>query len=570
MTLLTRNARIAATRPNWRDPVRVEYEFQTEVFTSRDGTEQRWATRQQPRVSIQFTTLLDREKLARHRADMVSGLQIPLAVRAEWSRVALAAEALAGASTVDLTAAPAWALPGNMMILTSGTAEELVEIASVSGATVTLAAPLTGDFPAGARVVRAYMANLGDRADFQAESDSVWVGNMRYSAVPGLNTEPVPGVDLDRFEMREVFLTKPNWRTQPRLEFIQEQEEFDPGFGRTEITSPELSGHLRTRLGFTAVSSDRADSIIGLFMRMKGRRGSFWMPTWSRDIIPSATALAGANQFQVDGADFRTAYADNPVFQVMIAFWPDGTYQINRVASIAGTTDSEITFADNWLNAITPAAKIMWLTLSRFDGDALEVRWQTDGVAEIAFNVKTLYTSEFGLPDNPVGPYDPVLGVSDPALDFINLVRTSGAGMPQMVAWGRAPLTKQTAYEFGEVIDILDLGFTPEEIAAGAVKAGCVAVGSTTVTSTGLPAEVALGIEIRFHSTYPVAFNEIGIVAAGEPVVFSDLNPGSSFEQGLGLAKVPAGTRYVRFRPTSSIGATRTIASDRSFWVLTK
>jgi len=86
MQVLDRNALIAVTRPNWSQPVRVEYTFKTSIFTARDGTEQRSAQRRPARMATQFVSTLSRAGLIRHRGALTRNQLGPMAVPDQASR----------------------------------------------------------------------------------------------------------------------------------------------------------------------------------------------------------------------------------------------------------------------------------------------------------------------------------------------------------------------------------------------------------------------------------------------------------------------------------------------------
>jgi len=283
---------------------------------------------------------------------------------------------------------------GCQIIVTTDSTEDLFEAASVSGNVVTLTTAATRGAPQGSRVNVAHWVRPPDSQVFAAETDMLWTANLRYDVVPGSSFETFKAAEGALYEGREVFLTKPNWRETPRFTFAQERDEFDPGQGISSFLAPHKADQLQLQLTYSAFTSAQADELISFFLRQRGRRNSFWMPTWSRDILPSAAAMPAANQFQIDGGDFWQVYADSPVYRRMIAFWPDGSHQINRVTEIAGSTNSFASFADNWVNSITPGTRIMWLPLWRFESDTLDVQWLTDSKAEMQFPVRTLFASD--------------------------------------------------------------------------------------------------------------------------------------------------------------------------------
>ena len=81
--MLTRNARILPLRADWSTEVLAEYSFKTEIFTSRDGTEQRTARRQIARQATEVASTLRRDAAARIEADLAKSMVEPVFTRAE-------------------------------------------------------------------------------------------------------------------------------------------------------------------------------------------------------------------------------------------------------------------------------------------------------------------------------------------------------------------------------------------------------------------------------------------------------------------------------------------------------
>ena len=547
MRVLTRNAPILVTRPNWSRGFQVEYTFKTGIYTSREGDEQREALRQSPRVALRFSTLLSRAGLTRFSADMAARQAEPFATRAEWKRSRLAVEMLAGANTFTVSELPLWMSAGASVILTTSDSEALYEIDSVEGTTITLTSNAERTYPAGTRVHLAYWVRADADVGFTNETDMLWSGQVRYEVIPGTPLAPARKSGGRAYDRRELLLTKPNWRTAPRLKFLQERDVFDPGQGLMEVSAPHRGDNLRLQVGFTGLNAEKSDALIEFFLRQKGKRGAFWMPTWSRDIQPSETVLPAANTFQIDGPDFGEAYADHPVFRVMIAFWPDGTHQINKVVSIAGA-DSVVTFEDNWSNPVGPETRIMWLPLWRFDTDTLSVEWQTDTIAETQFALRTIYAK----------PDDQDLGEEFEAL----------RGDVEPAGYGDLAVKTYTPVEMSNVVDLLDYGFTEAEIAAGKVKAFALFTGNY---QTGTPREDATTtarLRMVFHATEPSAYDDPAVSPLpGSTVSFAASQTGDLSAQ-LAPVTVPPGARFMQFRASYAPIGSHTFTRYTSLWAV--
>ena len=387
--LLIRNDRITPARANWSRPVGVEYQFKTRVFASRDGSEQREALWQRPNIALKFTTLLSRAGISRMHLDMKPGMEVPLAVRAEWSQARLGAPASSGSSALVLDRLLPGAVAGAKVIVTTDTHEDLYTLSAVNHPVLTLLEPTERAYSDGTRVHLAFTTRAPEDVEFTAQAEAVWTGNMRFDVLQGTFQEPVTSAD-DTFEGRELLLARPNWLKAPKIAFGQRREVLDPGLGLDFTQAPETSDFMQFSAGYVGLNRTQAEALVGFFLRQRGRRNSFWMPLWTRDVVPSETALVAANEFQIDGPDFRGAYDASPMWNTLIAIWADGSHQINRITQLSGASDTTVECADDWDEPIVPETRVYWLPRWRFDTDKLDVRWRTDTVAETQLAFRTL------------------------------------------------------------------------------------------------------------------------------------------------------------------------------------
>lgn len=389
--VLDRVGRVAVTKPNWERAVTVDYEFKTEIHSHYDGTEEREALRETARVGLQFNTVLTRPGVERHMADLADDQTGLFVVPTPWRNASLASEAASGQAFVELASVPFWCVAGATVVLSDGVTEEAATVDSVSGSNVVLSDNLSTTFSAGAKLYHAYSARTQDTTRFRAETASLWTGQMRYNVDPGSDPQAYPVASPATFEDREVFLTRPNWREAPNNEFENMLDRLDPGRGRIHLDAPRTDHVLREQLGFNGMTPTETEALIAFFLRHKGRRGAFWMPTATRDITPRIDAASGSNLLEIEGTDFRAAFENSSVYQVLIAF--DGAaYQINRISTFATTASDHtlLTMASNWSFALTPETRLHWLPLWRSATDTLSVEHLTAQVASLGFTLQTV------------------------------------------------------------------------------------------------------------------------------------------------------------------------------------
>lgn len=547
MKVLEREGAILTTRPNWANPLQVEYTFKTGIFTAHDGTEQRWADRQNPRVSFQFTTALKQAGLLRHQADMVKDQIGPYAMRVESSWIVTDANGFVDSPAVWLGSNPDWLVPGATVIITTATKEFVVEVDTLSVNGFFATANLTEVIPAGSKVHLAYWVRPDASSSFELQTSTVWTGNLRFEAVPGqVVVQPNNYAGLV-YDGREVFTSAPNWRSNLQLSFEQDRQVFDPGFGLNYMSSPRVSETVQLRATHTATTPKKAKDLIDFFLRHKGRRDSFWMPTWSNDVVPMKNLLLAPTEMVVQGSEFRETFTGSKTHQNMIVFWQDGTVQCNRIESIGGVSDTLLTFEKSWAYPIEQAARVMWLLLWRFDSDTLQVEWLTDQKAEMQMPMRTI----FATPDARFVPTD--------------------AGLLARIfpSYSATMAVRNTFGALGDIFDLYEAGVTQQQIDAGKVKVASYL--SFTFISLGFnePKYGNNRLTMRFHSTIPTAGSTVGTISPeGSGAQFSSVFQTGDHFNGLGPLTVPVGARYLQVRAEVNYSAPSEMQGLVSRWGL--
>ncbi len=383
-----RFGRVSPLTPNWRRSVQETYEFKTEIFEARDGTEDRWALRENPRYALEHDTHVIREEIQRYLGDLAEQQHRAFHVPLGWRRVFLTADATAGAVSLDVTEVPWWLVPGCRLVLSGNGQVEAAEVLSVSGTTVTLPAAIEGNFPSGSALMLAVSARAQDDVNFRGETGTLWRGKVVWEADPGADPFPSPAETPETYAGYEVFLRRPNWRDRPRISIQQMREMVDAGRGTVAVSDPAGESRIELRMLFSGFDAAAADSLVAFFLRMKGKRGAFWMPTWQQDL--GAVSGSGTG-LTVAGEDAYYAYNGSRVFNAVAARHPDGSYQINRVTGVSlGSGTTQFTMSESWDAPITAGTTVMWSPLWRFATDRLEVERVTGRVTEMQFSVVSL------------------------------------------------------------------------------------------------------------------------------------------------------------------------------------
>lgn len=395
MKILNRVGRIATTKPNWVSSVTQEYQFKTSIITAFEGWEQREAMRETARVALQYRSALNTRGLQRHMGDLAEDPTGLFVIPVVWRNTELSASAASGQPDVTVAEVPFWLVPGASVVISDDQTEEAAVVASVAGSVVTLTENLQTSFGAASRVYQAYSARSQSRSQFSALVSTLWEGNVRYEVDPTSDPQARPASAPEVFEDREVFLTRPNWRSAPRVEFSDTREVFDPGRGNIDVFDVRDEIQHVVRLAYTGLSAAKSEELIAFFLRMKGRRNSFYMPTWQADIPLADTALSGSSILDLPGEDFLLSYGGTNTYETLFVRFADGSHQINRVAAFGQAgPNTRLTMQDPWAQDVTPDTVRNFCPLWRFASDTLSVSWLSSDVAEMEFALQTIMHEE--------------------------------------------------------------------------------------------------------------------------------------------------------------------------------
>jgi hypothetical protein len=378
-------------QPNWSQGFNVKRSYSTNVFDSRDDTEQRRAIRFNPRLSIQYATTLkdaDRREAERWlRTYQNKPTIVPDFAR--WTR--LTGASAGGTSALTVSPMPAWAAPGQRLVL-CGAALESVLVASVAGTTITLAAPLTGSWDSGSVLRPTFFGLFDGRLTSQLFNKTAEQINLSLDVYPGGEPPRETGTAWATLGSREVFTLQPDFASAPSMSYLWPVEQVDFDRGRTSQFRPTAWPQTAFEADFNGLDGATAAAAEQFFDRMKGRRGAFYLPSWTRD---GAFVSAGASSITVTGASLAQQYAgfDFAAYEVGIAVCMSGGDLYRRITAInTSGANSLITVSPAWGTALNAGnvARVSLMPLARFASDDMTTSWRTPLAARIRFAFQTV------------------------------------------------------------------------------------------------------------------------------------------------------------------------------------
>lgn len=385
---------------NWRSSVGLEFEFKTGIITSRNAREQRRAERDQPRKKWDYDFTIYGSAFREKMAQLTYRFGEEFLFANPMYKVELAADFDVSDPTLSVVSVPAWLVVGCYVVVGQSADRYAARVVAISGTDITLTGGNSTIWYAGTRLYLAEPVRISD--------DSVKVSALASDKIEGKSVLDVPpeaavflgeGVAGETFNGREVLLKTPNWASPVDTDLSSARSTIDYGQGRVAYFSPVPYVWRDLRASFVGKSIDEIEYIIGLFLRMKGRRGEFYFPTGTSDIQPATPLVSGGSTLRTAGAGYFIAF-NNPAFtdsstvlKAMILWLRDGTHLMRGIDSVAlSSGDSVFHLDDTWPDDIPLAfiKKISFLPVCRFGSDTLSIDLLTNSVGQFSLAIHAL------------------------------------------------------------------------------------------------------------------------------------------------------------------------------------
>lgn len=390
MALSGTRLRVWDIPPDWRTSYRKSYSFKTEIIASRSKREKRRALRRTPRMTIEFMVQATGDKFRKLNRMMRSWQHLPFVMPDYTRYVNSTGSMLAGASTITISSVPSWLAPGVKVVLRSGEVFESFTLSAIVGNTLTFDEWGERDWPAGTRLYRGYVGNLDTSVANPRLTNGVSQMTVRFTEAPWSSPVIDPATASTTFNDREVFLLRPNWVNQVQNTFIHDVDVLDYDRGPVSRFLPVDYGQEQRQGVYLRRNSAEAEAIIDFYLRMHGRQGEFYMPTWEKDFEPMLPALAGDNTLWVAGPELAEVYGNSTTMKVIVAVMRSGDLIMRKVTSLEvvdswGIENSLFTLDGTWGTEISvdTVRMMCWMPVHRLASDDITLEFITSQVANV-------------------------------------------------------------------------------------------------------------------------------------------------------------------------------------------
>jgi hypothetical protein len=373
-------ARLWPYAPDWTRTVDVKRSFLTDLIASNDGTEQRRAIRDNPRISLSYQATVSRadRRNADHNLRAWQNKPVVVPDFARWAR--LTGSSSGGATALTISPMPVWVAANQPLVLCKEGVLEEVLVLSASGSTINLAAPLVNAWASDDVLRPSFFGLFGGQISSSRPNGGTATIDVSLDCYPAGVPPRATGTAWAMLNGIEVFTPLPDFASPPSVGYLWPLSQVDYGHGRT-AQFREVDFMARTfDAQFSGLGVSTASQVEQFFDRMKGHRGAFYSPTWESDFAPlsfgSSSFVASGSQLATDFAatDFATV---NEGVAVCLA---DGTVLYRRITDVAASSgNSAVTVDSAWGVSLSTAnvVRISRLVLSRFGSDDLTMSWRT-------------------------------------------------------------------------------------------------------------------------------------------------------------------------------------------------
>jgi len=372
--------------PDWSRSLVERLEWKTDVLTRNDGSEQRIGLRLGARRFYEFTAAAEGPARRFLEAALWGWGSRTWALPLFHDTGHLKAALPAGSSTIVVdTATRDFHDGGLAVLLGDGPRDyEVVEIADVGAAQLTLARPTVRAWKAGDRIIPARAARLVDTVKlprFTGEATSPTL--LRFELQEPWDGVPATGPLYRGYLVLE---RPPNWARGLDLGLQRTLAELDATTGpveREDMTGTPTPSQTHGWLldGRQAIAEHRQ-----LLAALRGRQGAIWVPTWTQDLTLASTVANDALELPVEWLGYTLFLSGEPGRRDIRIALRDGTVLYRR---IVGATETDA--ATELLNIDAPLGievhpqdvdTISFMTLCRQQSDAAELAYWTADVAE--------------------------------------------------------------------------------------------------------------------------------------------------------------------------------------------
>lgn len=370
------------------DSMKEQLEWNTDIIQSFDG-EQRIAIRAAPRTTFSIDNYLNAYNfsIAKSMVKAFSNLAFSLPT---WFNANIVPSIAANATVINVSTLNAdYRVGSNAIILVDENNFEPVEITGKTDSSITVKQPIskayTNVIVMPLRIVRAL-----NGVSFKRQPGEITTASIDFMALDDIDLSTNSAtINYPLFDGLYVLTQDIITTSNISDKVLKAVDVFDNGQGVIEVADAYSYVDRKSVATFDSTTRYSKWQLLKFLHTIKGRRGSFWIPTYNTDMRLHSNVTEGQNTFDIVYTSY-TVYNGESDIAIMLR---DGSMIFNHVLSAASFGVYErLTVRDAWLLSfnITDVVRISYLHKSRFDSDSIVLEHSPPEIVQINVAIKEI------------------------------------------------------------------------------------------------------------------------------------------------------------------------------------
>lgn len=392
--------------PDWADGVQESLSWRMGSVASQAGVEERRSVRRDPRLRIEFTSLVVGEEMSLLQSLLLGWANRVWAVPLWHGQCDTTSAVTSGATVIPVGDNPStlFHVAGWALLWSDTYTYRCVQVLSVSDTFVTLDSPIVGNFPIGSKLVPLQAMQLQDSQTFAPLTSAVARVSWVFEQVPGHGqvlgvwgagewSETFPA-DAANTEPRNHYLAYPhNWSGSPEISVSTLADTHDPGIGT--ISRRLAMDRVSPVWGIDVLLDSRAASaqLRKFLSAHRGPTVAFWAPSPLRDLGISDDSTDGVLLVRADGLRLAP-----PALRMGVEITLPGSEIRERVAAVG--TDSVTLARDPGPIAVDDVGRTRWVSRARLAVESITIRHLTHRISTVRLPVVAVDMGR-GIEDGP-------------------------------------------------------------------------------------------------------------------------------------------------------------------------
>ena len=375
-------------------------EFFTDVIPTLDGGRQSISPRKNARQSFEVLYILegtDRQRMQALLFDWMDNL-FGFPVRSEL--LTLTADTLVGATQYPVSGADDldFRIGGLAAVITDAIVFDVLDIQAKTDTLITATSPSQNAYPAGTEIMPLRTARTASGIPTQREINVIEGFRIAFEVddndTGALTGDVTPGF-WSTFNGRVLFDDCNVVDGSSSGEIVRRLHRFDNKTGKVSVTSLWDRSKLKGQKGFFARTRAEIFALRKLFIGLRGKQKSFYLPTFIEDLTVTADLVFGLATMDIASIGYVRFAKDRKRFSIFRITFTDGTSLERNVLSSA-TVDvntERLTVDANWpvTRTVAEIDRLEFYDLVTFDSDKMSLRHRRIGQASTQMPILTAF-----------------------------------------------------------------------------------------------------------------------------------------------------------------------------------